>query len=173
MSTAFGPRRLLHVALLILAWCGLWQEISLPNVIMGALIGFLVTWDGVGPPAVGGVNPVALMQFTGLVLIDLVRSTVSVAKEIITPSDNTEEAIVAVKVPGAGRRHFLILTVAITLTPGTAVVDADPDKGILYLHLLYQNGQRETIEHTKRLARLAEAALPSGDDLPDNQGAVS
>ncbi|MEM7325144.1 MAG: Na+/H+ antiporter subunit E [Actinomycetota bacterium] len=163
MSTALRPRRLVNVAMLTGVWCGLWQDISAANLLAGALIGFVATWPGIGPPALGGVRPIPLIILGLVVLKDLVRSTVSVASEILTPTDHTEEAVVAVQVPPEGRDHLLLLTIAITLTPGTAVVDTDPDTGTLYLHLLHQDKRDETVIHTKRLVNLACAALPSGN----------
>jgi multicomponent Na+:H+ antiporter subunit E len=67
---------------------------------------------------------------------------------------------VAVDVPTGARRHVLLLVVVITLTPGTAVVDVDPDTGTLYLHLLHCDRREKTTRHISRLAELTCAALP-------------
>jgi hypothetical protein len=40
------------------------------------------------------------------------------------------------------------------------VVDADPDTGTLYLHLLHNDRRAATIEHVGQLTRLACDALP-------------
>lgn len=163
MSALLRPRRLVNVVMLTMVWCGLWQDISAANLIAGAAIGIGVTSARLGPPARGGMNPVALVKLGLLVFVDLIRSTISVASEILTPTDHTEEAIVAVKVPAEGRHHLLLLTIAITLTPGTAVVDTDPDTGTLYLHLLHQERRAETVAHAERLVRLACEALPTNN----------
>ena len=100
------------------------------------------------------------MQFAWFVLVDLVVSTGAVAREILTPTDFTEEAIIAVEVPTSARRHLLLLLVAITVTPGTAVVDTDGERGTLYLHLLHCDRRAAVTAHIDRLAALAGAALP-------------
>jgi multicomponent Na+:H+ antiporter subunit E len=164
MSELLRPRRLVNIIVLTVVWCGLWQDVSAANLLAGVAIGIGVTSARLGPPSRGGMNPVALVKLGLLVLVDLVRSTVSVASEILTPTDYTEEAIVAVTVPDAGRQHLLLLTIAITLTPGTAVVDTDPDTGTLYLHLLHQDKREETVAHAQRLVRLACEALPTNDE---------
>ena len=161
MSALLRPRRLVNIFILTLVWCGLWQDISAANLLAGAVIAIGVTSARIGPPSRGGMNPIALVKLGVLVLVDLIRSTISVASEILTPTDYTEESIVAVTIPNEGRQHLLLLTIAITLTPGTAVVDTDPDTGTLYLHLLHQDRTEETVAHAKRLVRLACEALPT------------
>ncbi len=154
------PRRLINLIALTLVWCGLWGDLSIANLAAGALIAVAVTAIGVGTAGTGGVKLLPLLHLVCLVIVDLVKSTASVALEVVTPTDRTDEAIIAVQVPIQSRDHFLLLVVAITLTPGTAVVDADPDGGTLYLHLLHHNRANETIEHVERIARLACDALP-------------
>ncbi len=95
-----------------------------------------------------------------LVAVDLVVSTVQVAWEILTPTDYTDEAIIAVDTTIESRSHFLMLVVAITVTPGTAVIDSDGDTGRLYLHVLHAEKAPEIEKHVRQLAELACRALP-------------
>ena len=121
---------------------------------------------GVGPPVDGGIRPWPLVQLGLLVGKDLVVSTASVAREVLTPTDYTDEAVVAVELPIESRRHMMLLSTAVTVTPGTAVVDADPDTGPLYLHLLCA-GRRPAVEaHVRRLAELSCRALPVSEHSP-------
>lgn len=161
MTKLFQPRRLATIVALTLVWCGLWGEISAGNVLAGVAIAIGVTAIGVGTPGTGGVRPVPLLHLIALVFADLARSSINVAAEIITPTDTTDESIIAVEVPLPSRDHLLMLVVAVTLTPGTAVVDVDPDNGTLYLHLLHDIRREATIEHVQQLARLACDALPT------------
>ena len=55
-----------------------------------------------------------------------------------------------------------MLVVAITVTPGTAVIDSDADTGRLYLHLLHAEKSDEIQRHVRQLADLACRALPVG-----------
>ncbi|MGI9615174.1 MAG: Na+/H+ antiporter subunit E [Acidimicrobiales bacterium] len=163
------PRRLLMIVALVLVWCGLWGSVSVANVLGGALIAVLITSFDFGLAGNGGVRVVPLLRLTGLVLIDLVRSTISVAKEIVTARTLADEAIVAVRTPDGSGQHLLLLTALITLTPGTAVVDAEPDPdnnaATLYLHLLYRDDAEQTKAHVMRIATLACKALPmAGSD---------
>ncbi len=160
MSRRLPKRRVIAVVSLVVVWCALWGEASVANVGSGLLIGLVATAAGIGTPMRGGMRIVPLVGFFALVAVDLVTSTIDVAREIVTPSDRTDEAIIAVQTPPGTRAHLLLLIVAITVTPGTAVVDADPDNGVLYLHLLHGERAEATRSHVVRLAALACEALP-------------
>jgi multicomponent Na+:H+ antiporter subunit E len=156
-------RRVSTVIAMTVAWCGLWGGLSVANVASGLAVSAGIVAVGVGTPAQGGVRIVPLLHLLWLVLVDLIRSTIDVAIEILTPTDRTEEGIVAVDLPAGSNQHLLLLMAAITLTPGTAVVDADSDTGRLYLHLLHVDKRHATTNHARKLAQLACEALPPSD----------
>lgn len=161
MRTNLRPRRLVTLAALTLVWCGLWGEITFANIAAGLAVAAGVTVLGIGTAGRGGIRLRPLVHLLWIVVVDLAKSSVSVAVEILTPTDYTDESIVAVTLAPESRDHLLLLIVAITLTPGTAVVDADTDTGTIYLHLLHDDRRAATIEHVERLARLACQALPT------------
>ncbi len=154
------PRRVATIVSLTAMWCVLWGNVSVANVLSGLAVATTSVALGIGTPAEGGVRLWPLLQLLWLVAVDMVRSTVDVAIEILTKTDRTDESIVAAQLPMRSRDHFLLLIVAITLTPGTAVVDGDLDTGTLYLHILHDRQRAETIQHVERLADLASRALP-------------
>lgn len=158
MTNSFRP--VLLAVGLASVWCALWAEWSLANLAAGLLIGSAVAWWF--RPEPGRIRVVPLVRLLGLVLFDLLASTIAVAREILTPTDRTRESVIEVRVPRESRSHVLVLVVAITLTPGTAVVDADPDTGTLYLHLLHDDRRGAVERHAQQLARLACQALPFG-----------
>lgn len=160
MNPWLTTRRFVMIVVFTAAWCGLWRDLSFANVASGVLLTTLILALGLGTDGQGGVNFGALVRLSWLVIVDLVQSTKSVAYEVLTPTDYTEESVIAVNVPESTRNHLLLLTVAITLTPGTAVVDADPETCTLYLHVLHHDRTVETVAHVEQLARLAREALP-------------
>jgi len=155
-----APRRLVTLSLLVGAWCALWGAVSIANVLSGLLVAVTATLIAGVEPGAGRIRIVPLLHFVWLVAADLVVSTVSVAWEILTPTDYTDEAIIAVDTELGARSHLLMLVVAITVTPGTAVVDTDAETGRLYLHLLHAEKSDDIIAHVRRLADLACRALP-------------
>ena len=107
------------------------------------------------------MRPLPLLHLTWLVIVDLALSTLAVVREVLTPTDYTDEAIIAVPLPSGGERHLLLLYVAITVTPGTAVVAASSDASTLYLHVLHADRRAEVEAHVIQLAEVASNALPS------------
>lgn len=153
-------RRLLTMALLVGAWCALWGSVSVANILSGTLVVVAATvFSGVDRSA-GRVRIVPLLHFLALVVADLVASTVHVAWEILTPTDHTDEVIIAVDTDTQSRSHLLMLVVAITVTPGTAVIDSDGDTGRLYLHVLHAEMADDIERHVRHLAELACQGLP-------------
>ena len=161
-------RRAVSVAALTAAWCALWGSASAANVLSGAMVAAAAT--ALGRPAVsGGVRIGPLVRLVWLVAVDLVRSTAVVVREVLTPTDFTDEAIIAIPIPPGGRVHLLLSYVAITVTPGTAVVAAEADASVIYLHVLHADRRAEVEAHVGRLFDLAERALPL---LPDAEAEV-
>lgn len=162
----FATKRALAVVALTACWCGLWATISIANVLSGFALSVVLVASGVGEGGRGSVRLVPVLKLVWVVAVDLVTSTIDVAVEILTPTDRTEEAVIAVPVSVESRDHLLLMSVAITLTPGTAVVDSDPATGTLFLHLLHVDRREATVEHVHRLARLACEAFPSTSGVP-------
>lgn len=153
-------RRSLTVAGLVFAWCALWGSFSVANVLSGLVVSLAALATGIGGTGRGNVRIIPLARFFWLVTIDLVVSTAMVIFEVLTPVDHTQECIIAVAVPPGSRHHLLMLYGAITVTPGTAVVAAEADGSVLYLHVLHSK-RRKTVEaNVRRLAHLGIAALP-------------
>jgi multicomponent Na+:H+ antiporter subunit E len=167
IASLFTIRRLVTIAGLVFAWCALWGTISVANILSGVLVSLVVLGSGVGTSGRGGIRLGPLLRFLLIVLIDLVKSSFTVAWEILTPTDYTEEAIIAVEAPVNTRHHLLLLVVAVTVTPGTAVIDTDPDTGTLYVHLLHANKADELRAHVLELSELACRALPMPEDVVD------
>ena len=151
------------VVLGVVAWVALWGDWSWANILVGVVLATLtLVMQRRASSTEFRVEPVSLVRLIGVVLVDLARSTVSVAKEVIPPTDYTEEAVIGIEVDPAAMSHALLLTVAITLTPGTAVVEVHPSTSTLFLHVLHARDRDEITAHVHQLADLAVAAFPSG-----------
>ncbi|MFK7917989.1 MAG: Na+/H+ antiporter subunit E [Ilumatobacter sp.] len=151
-------RRAFVVVLLVAAWCALWGSFSVANLASGLLVGSAASFAG--GPATGRVRLKPLAKLMWVVLVDLVESTGVVVREVLTPTDYTDEAIIAVPIDVEARRHLLFLYIAITVTPGTAVVAADDNATVLYLHVLHVDRRDMVAEHVDLLVSLVSEALP-------------
>lgn len=153
-------RRAVSVLALTAAWCALWGSPSAANVLSGLLVSSVVATTLGMTPRRGGVKLVPLARLLWLVAVDLVVSTAVVVREVLTPTDFTDEAIIAIPIPPGGRVHLFLSYVAITITPGTAVVAAEADASVIYLHVLHADRRDDVEARVLRLFDLAERALP-------------
>ena len=160
-SDLMTVRRLVTLAALVAAWCALWGSASWANVLSGVLVGVVALSIGVGGSGRGGVRVVPMLHLVGVVALDMIVSTVAVARAVVAPGAHPTEGIIAVPISAPAKHHLLLLFVAITVTPGTAVVAAEADGSVLYLHVLDVDRRAEVEAHTRKLAELACAALPT------------
>ncbi len=160
MTRLLQPHRIVSIVTLVAAWCALWGNLSTANVLSGLVIAVAVTSPRISTAGIGGIRLVPLLRLLRFIAVDLVRSTFTVAVEILTPHDRTDESIVEIELPSESRHHLLLIVTSITLTPGTAVVDVDRDAGLLYIHLLHDQNRVETVNHVIELAHLVCDVLP-------------
>lgn len=166
---AISPFAISLIAALTAMWCVLWGEVTVANVVSGAVLAALFVAIGSAESEGHAVRPIALVKFLALVAVDLAKSTVAVAVEVLTPTDRTDETIIVVDPAPEQLAAPLLMVVAITITPGTGVVDVDLESGRLYLHLLHGKRADEVVEQVRRLNRLANAALPRHEPIADQQ----
>jgi len=157
----FSIRRLALVAGLTAAWCALWGNVSAANLLSGVIVASVASVAGSN--ASGGLRFVPLLRLLWVVTVDLVVSTGVVVREVLTPTDYTEEAIIAVPIPPEARAHLLFLYIAITVTPGTAVVAGDDDASTIYLHVLHDDRRDDVVEHVELLVSLVTRAFPASE----------
>lgn len=162
---AAAIRWLPMIGLLIAAWCAMWGSVSAANVLSGGAVAVIAA--GLGSRARWSrIRFGSLFRVGLVVLVDLVTSTVVLVREVLTPTDRTDEAIVGVAVPPVGHAHRVFLYIAISVTPGSAVVAESDDGRTLYVHLLHVARRRSVEEHVRRLSELIDRALPVVDAAP-------
>lgn len=72
-------------------------------------------------------------------LKELIRASVKVAYDILTPKDYMKPALVAVPLDVESDLEITLLANLITLTPGTLSIDISKDKKMLLIHEVYVN----------------------------------
>ena len=149
----------------------MWGSFTVANVLSGVAVAVVALAFGFGGSGRGTVKPLPLLKFSALVSLDMVTSTLSVMREVLTPTDYTDEAIIGVDLPEGAEYHLLLLFVAITVTPGTAVAAADNDGRRMYLHVLHHDKREQIEEHVREIAELAVRALPS--NVPSSSASSS
>lgn len=123
---------------LVLVWGALWQDFGVGNLVFGAVIAYVVVNVFYLPPVelTGRFNVLWLIPFLGRFLLKLVTASAEVFWLALTRGPQLRNAVVAVKL----RSHsdFLVTATghAISLIPGSLVLEVDRSTSTLYLHCL-------------------------------------
>ena len=168
---------------LVLVWNLLWGTWSWANLISGTVLALAVTVLLPLPPVEGGtrVHPIALLRFLGHFVLDLVVSAAQVAWQTLRPGGIRYSAILLVQMRTDSDLLLTIIAEALTLVPGSLVIDMDRESRTLAMHVLHVRDEADV--ERRRAAVLAEeervvrafgsaveiAALES-PDVPDGVG---
>jgi multicomponent Na+:H+ antiporter subunit E len=115
------------------------------NVLVGYALGFGILWwfkPLIGPTPYFG-KLFAAVGFALFFIYELALSNVRVAWDVITPEARRRPGIVAVPLEAASDHEITLLSILVTLTPGTLVVDISDDRKVLYVHSMFVDDVEE------------------------------
>lgn len=161
-------RQLPYIGYLVVIWVALWGDLSVANVLSGALVGggLVLAFPSAGPAGWGTVRPLAALRFGVFFLAKLFEANVIVAWEVITPSNaGVNEGIVEVPVTGASDAVLSLVANAVSLTPGTITLEVRRHPATLYVHVLHLRSIEQTRRDVLNLERLALAAFGSEESI--------
>lgn len=173
---------------LTVLWVALWDDLTLGNVVSGLLVAIAVVAVA-RPTGVTGLErtyfrPVSALVFVGYFLGQLVKASLVVAWEIITPGLQINRAIIAVPMHTVSAGVVTAVANAVTLTPGTVTIeviekevqldgggndDAEPETRVdrtLFIHVLHFIDVDSVRRDVLRLERRAIKAFGSRSELP-------
>lgn len=92
-----------------------------------------------------------LLGFIAFYVKELVRASVRVAHDVLTPSHHMRPAMVAIPLDAKTDFEILLLANLISMTPGSVSIDVSKDRQVLYVHAMYVDdleALREQIKNT-------------------------
>ncbi|MEV5410784.1 Na+/H+ antiporter subunit E [Thermopolyspora sp. NPDC052614] len=130
--------QVIAITVLIVVWCLLWGSFSWANVIGGLVLAVVVIVVFPLPPVTfaGRVHPLGLARFVARFLLDLVVSSVQVAWLAFRFGHTPRGAVIAVPLRVRSDLNLTLTGVALSLVPGSLIVEADRAAGVLYVHVL-------------------------------------
>jgi multicomponent Na+:H+ antiporter subunit E len=138
---------LLGSILLALAWAALQGEITLANLLVGYVIGYLI----LALLAKGGVLPATLASRTvraaalaGFFVRELVVANLRVASDVLGSSARIRPAVVAIPLDVTSDGEILLLSMLINITPGSVTIDLSDDRRTLYVHVMHMRSAEES-----------------------------
>ncbi|TBN56042.1 Na+/H+ antiporter subunit E [Glaciihabitans arcticus] len=158
------------LVVLVVLWMLLWGSLTPLTIVTGIVLAFGVTRVFYLPAVElsGRFHPFWFLVFLGRFFGELVVASFQVAAQAFAPRGVTSNAVIGVQL--ATRSDFImtITAIALSLIPGSIVVEADRARGILYLHTLGVTSAAE-VEKARDNALLTEArlvqAFGSRDDM--------
>ena len=145
----------------IVVWTALWGAPTAANVLWGGVLGLLtlrllpVTHKAHRLP----VRPVAIARFGLVFLWALVRASAVVAWEVVTPTNDIHEGIVAVPLRTHSPGLITLIGNAISLTPGTLTLEVRREPPTLYVHVLHLRAIEDVRADIHHLEAVALAAF--------------
>lgn len=142
---------IMAVVFLTLVWNLLWGAFTWANLITGILVAVAVLVFFPLPPVVfvGRLRPIGLIRFALRFIADLVVASVQVAMLAFRFGRHPTSAIVAVPLRIHSDLNMTLVGEAVSLVPGSLIVEADRRTATLYIHMLGV----EDHEHLERLRK--------------------
>ncbi|RBY80492.1 Na+/H+ antiporter subunit E [Blastococcus sp. TF02A-26] len=172
-----SPLRLRHqlplLAWLVLVWILLWGTWSWANLLSGALVALLVTMLLPLPHVVGGtrVRPLPLLAFLGHFVVDLAVSGAQVAWLALRPGGQRRSAIVRVQLRTDSDLLLTMVAEAVSLVPGSLVLDLDREGSTITVHLLHVR-DRADVERERGDVLVVEERLVRAFGSPEDLAAI-
>jgi multicomponent Na+:H+ antiporter subunit E len=127
------------------------------NIVTGVLIAIVITvllrppfkpfsWRGV-PTAI-----LALIQYLGILVYDIIKGGIMVAKSVWSPNIKIDPAIIAIPSGCDSELATALSAHAISVSPGELMVEIDED-GVMYTHVLdatHSSDYKEQAQHMRR-----------------------
>ncbi|WP_430647528.1 Na+/H+ antiporter subunit E [Agromyces sp. GXS1127] len=131
-------RQLPLLAGLVALWVFLWDHVDVLTVTTGVVLAIAVTRAFYLPPVLlsGRFNPWRGLVLGLWMMFDVAVASVQVAARAVWPGWQPMNAIIAVQLLTRSDLVTTLTAEAITVVPGTVVVDIDRERGLLYLHAL-------------------------------------
>lgn len=132
-------RRVAVVVWSIVVWCSLWSDLSVANVLWGAVVGMLTQALIPIQPRRSNIRA----RFVGVVVYilyamwALVKSSAVVAWEVVTPRNRINQGIVAVPLRVESVAVATLIANTVSLTPGTLTLEIRRDPLTLYVHIMH------------------------------------
>jgi len=158
-SSGTSATRPVSLLWLLGVWLLLWGSVSPLAIVSGLFIAFGLLWATPQPAVEIGLRfrPLAVVSLLFLVTLDLVVSSCRVTWHVVTPR-LPESAVFDVPLRVRGGLMITLVAIAVTAVPGSTVVDARPDDGVLEIHL-FDASSPDAEENIRRDVRLLERRI--------------
>lgn len=125
--------------LLSFIWVALTGSLSYTNFIFGLLLGFAVLWimSRNDNDQRYFYRAPKLLSFAVYFVYQIIKANLQVAYDVMTPNYFFRPGVVRFPMSARSDFEINILSMFISLTPGTLILDVSEDRKALYIHVMY------------------------------------
>jgi len=145
---------------LVLLWMVLWGQVTWLSVLTGIVVAIIVTRTFYLPPVdlSGRINLWYLLVFLAHFFLDVALASFTVAFQALNPRPIPQSSVIGIQLR---TRSDLIMTldaIAMSLVPGSLVVEADRERSTLYLHT-FATRTEDDVEAMRAKVLVVEARI--------------
>ncbi|WP_031301307.1 Na+/H+ antiporter subunit E [Sphingobacterium paucimobilis] len=137
--------------LLSFIWVALTGSMYYTNFLFGFLLGFTILWimsRNDGDRRYFYKVP-RIVSFVFYFLFQMIKANVQVAYDVMTPRYFMRPGVVRYPMNARTEMEINLLSMMISLTPGTLILDISEDKKTLYIHVMYLDDPKKFVQETK------------------------
>jgi len=137
--------------LLSFIWVALTGSMYYTNFLFGYMIGFGILWLMNRNEADRGYfsKVPRIISFIFYFLYEMIKANVQVAYDVMTPKYFMRPGIVKYPMNAQTEMEINLLSMMISLTPGTLILDISEDKKTMYIHVMYLQDPEKFVRDTK------------------------
>ncbi len=149
----------LLVALVVL-WMVLWGQFTGLSLVTGIVVAVVVTRVFYLPPVElsGRINLWYTLVFLAHFFLDVAVASFQVAFQALAPKRIPHSSVIGIQLRTRSDLVMTLDAIAMSLVPGSLVVEADRERSILYLHTFATESQ-EDVEAMRRKVLVVEARI--------------
>ncbi|HEY8474816.1 MAG TPA: Na+/H+ antiporter subunit E [Natronosporangium sp.] len=151
---------LLAVGVLTAIWMLLWGVFSWATLLSGMVVSALIVLAFPLPPVTfaGRPRPLGLLRFWGRFFTDLVSASAKLAWTALRPRYRPRSAVIGVQLAVRSDLNLTLCGEAVSLIPGSLIVDMDRAAGILYIHV-FDVSDRAAVDQFRREVHALEGRI--------------
>jgi multicomponent Na+:H+ antiporter subunit E len=141
----------IQIVLLSILWAAMTEELSLSNLGIGFVLGYIILFAS--QHILGGGGFIGkLPRFIAFLIFfakELVWANFRVAYDIVTPKYHMRPGVLAIPLEARTDLEIACLANLISLTPGTLSLDISTDRKVLYVYTMFVYDHDESVREIK------------------------
>jgi multicomponent Na+:H+ antiporter subunit E len=152
--------RLIAIGALTAMWTLLWGVFSWAAILSGLLISTVVVTVFPLPPVTfaGRPRPAGLLRFAVRFFTDLVTASAQLAWTAFRFGYRPRSAVIGVQLAVRSDLNLTLCGEAVSLIPGSLIIDTDRDAGVLYIHV-FDVHDHEAVDRFRRQVYALEGRI--------------